>query len=265
MPEHDRQQLVVAERRRAERAPAFRAADRAARPSSSYTIPCYTSRPRCPVRAVMLCADRAARVLLSAGCSDLHRKKSTGPGARSTPRAPPAPSSYAPRSFTAATTALQQAHDAVAQRDYRLALTRAARRQRPGAGGGPAGGRRQGPGAQRGRKASASRNAALLQLDARLKAADAAQVPARSSRRARAAAKARGNGPAKSSRDADRRELRGGDRGSQGAPAANSLANRRGRTGMASGPAPRAAASGAQRPRAARPSAQELHSVRQHR
>ena len=32
---------------------------------------------------------------------------------------------YAPQSFTAATSALKQAHDAVALRDYRLALTRA--------------------------------------------------------------------------------------------------------------------------------------------
>jgi len=32
---------------------------------------------------------------------------------------------YAPEAFTAATSALQQAHDAVAQRDYRLALSRA--------------------------------------------------------------------------------------------------------------------------------------------
>ena len=42
---------------------------------------------------------------------------------------------YAPAAYAAATSALQQAHEAVAQRDYRLALSARGRRQRSGARG----------------------------------------------------------------------------------------------------------------------------------
>ena len=47
------------------------------------------------------------------------------PRGPSTPRARPARNSTLQQVFAAATSALKQAHDAVAQRDYRLALTRA--------------------------------------------------------------------------------------------------------------------------------------------
>jgi hypothetical protein len=69
---------------------------------------------------VPLCA-----ILLCAGCSDPPQKEiDRAQGAIDAARAAGA-ARYASDEFTAATTSLQRAHEAVAQRDYRLALSRA--------------------------------------------------------------------------------------------------------------------------------------------
>jgi hypothetical protein len=69
---------------------------------------------------VLLCT-----LALSAACSEPPQKEiDRAQGAIDAARAAGA-ERYAPTEFTNATTALQQAHDAVAQRDYRLALSRA--------------------------------------------------------------------------------------------------------------------------------------------
>jgi hypothetical protein len=63
--------------------------------------------------------------LLATACSEPpHKELDRAQGAIDAARAAGA-EQYAPQAFTAATSALKQAHDAVAQRDYRLALTRA--------------------------------------------------------------------------------------------------------------------------------------------
>jgi hypothetical protein len=63
--------------------------------------------------------------LLCAGCSEPPQKEiDRAQGAIDTARAAGA-EQYAPAAFGEATSALQQAHDAVTQRDYRLALSRA--------------------------------------------------------------------------------------------------------------------------------------------
>jgi hypothetical protein len=70
--------------------------------------------------AALLCA-----LLLLAGCSEPPQKEiGRAQGAIDTARAAGA-EQYAPEAFAEATSALQQAHDAVDQRDYRLALSRA--------------------------------------------------------------------------------------------------------------------------------------------
>jgi hypothetical protein len=63
--------------------------------------------------------------ILCAGCSEPPQKEiDRAQGAVDTARAAGA-EQYAPAAFADAASALQQAHDAVAQRDYRLALSRA--------------------------------------------------------------------------------------------------------------------------------------------
>jgi len=96
---------------------------------------------------------------------------------------------YAPESFAAATTALQQSHEAVAQRDYRLALTRAvdaSDRAQEAARLAAEGKARSRTDAE---AAIVATHAALLQLEARLKAADAAHVTPRELAPARGTAK----------------------------------------------------------------------------
>ena len=67
----------------------------------------------------------ACVLLLCAACSEPPQKEiDRAQGAIDAARAAGA-DQYAPEAYNAATSALQQAHDAVAQRDYRLALSRA--------------------------------------------------------------------------------------------------------------------------------------------
>ena len=123
---------------------------------------------------VVLCA-----LVLSAGCSEPPQKEmSEAQGAIDAARAVGA-EQYATAEFQAATAALKESHDAVQQRDYRLALSRAIdanQRAQEAA-------KRAADGMVRARSeadaAIAAASTAVHQLEARLKAAEAARVPRR--------------------------------------------------------------------------------------
>ncbi len=131
----------------------------------------------------------ACSVVLSAACSEPPQKEINSAQAAIDAARTAGAETYAPESFAAATTALQQSHEAVAQRDYRLALTRAVdasdRAQEAArlAADGKARSRTEAEAAIN------ATNAALLQLEARLKAADAAHVTPRELAPARGTAK----------------------------------------------------------------------------
>lgn len=123
---------------------------------------------------VLLCA-----LLFCAGCSEPPQKEmSEAQGAIDAARAAGA-EQYATDEYRAATTALKQSQDAVQQRDYRLALSRAidaSQRAQEAAS-------RAADGMARARSeaevAITGAANALQQLEARLKAAEAVRVPAR--------------------------------------------------------------------------------------
>jgi methionyl-tRNA synthetase len=127
--------------------------------------------------SVLLCT--AALLVLTAGCSEppqkeIDRAQQSIDAARAA-----GAEQYAPETFAAATAALRQSHEAVDQRDYRLALSRAV----------DASDRAQDAAKEAAdNKAKARReteatinaaNAALMQLEARIKTAETAKVPAR--------------------------------------------------------------------------------------
>jgi hypothetical protein len=121
----------------------------------------------------LLCA-----LALCAACSEPPQKEiDRAQGALDAARAAGA-ERYAPTEFTAATDALKQAHDAVQQRDYRLALSRAldASEQAQAAA------RQAADGKARARSeaetAAATITTALQQLRSSMKAAETARVPA---------------------------------------------------------------------------------------
>ena len=118
-------------------------------------------------------------ILLASGCSEPPNKEiNRAQGAIDAARAAGA-EEYATEAFTAATSALQQSHEAVEQRDYRLALSRAVdayERAQDAAKLAADGKARVRSEAE---MAVSTTNAAAVALDARLKAAEAAKVPAR--------------------------------------------------------------------------------------
>jgi len=121
-----------------------------------------------------------------AGCSEPPQKElDQAQGAVDTARAAGA-DQYAVDDYTAATTSLQKAHEAVDQRDYRQALSYAldARERAKAAASAAADGQ------AKARSDAEARITALLartqQLDTRLSAAEAAKVPARDLHDARA-------------------------------------------------------------------------------
>ena len=122
----------------------------------------------------LLCA-----LVLCAGCSEPPQKEmSEAQGAIDAARAVGA-EQYASAEYQAATAALKEAHDAVQQRDYRLALSRAidaSQRAQEAA-------KRAADGMVRARSeadaAIAAASTAVQQLHNRLKAAEAARVPRR--------------------------------------------------------------------------------------
>jgi hypothetical protein len=118
-------------------------------------------------------------ILLVAGCSEPPNKEiNRAQGAIDAARAAGA-DQYASDAYTAATSALQQAHEAVDQRDYRLALSRAidayerAQDAAKLAADGKAKARSDAE------MLVSTANAAAIVLDSKLKGADAAHVPAR--------------------------------------------------------------------------------------
>jgi hypothetical protein len=118
-------------------------------------------------------------ILLAGGCSEPPNKEiNRAQGAIDAARAAGA-EQYAAEPFTAATSALQQSHEAVEQRDYRLALSRAvdaSERAQDAAKLAADGKARARSEAER---VVSTANAAALALDASLKAAEAARVPAK--------------------------------------------------------------------------------------
>ena len=133
---------------------------------------------RLPVIALLL--------LLAAGCSEPPQKEiDQAQGAIDAARAAGA-DKYAVDEYSAATTALQKAHDAVTQRDYRQALSYAldARERAQDAARAAADGKARAHGAAETRISDIS--ARVQQLEARLKSAEAARIPARDLRGGRA-------------------------------------------------------------------------------
>jgi hypothetical protein len=118
-------------------------------------------------------------ILLASGCSEPPNKEiNRAQGAIDAARAAGA-EEYATEAFTAATSAQQQSHEAVEQRDYRLALSRAVdayERAQDAAKLAADGKARVRSEAE---MAVSTTNAAAVALDVRLKAAEAAKVPAR--------------------------------------------------------------------------------------
>jgi hypothetical protein len=178
LTEHDRDELVVAERRRAETSelftrPIVRGDGLHRTPSLLY---CRSMR--------RLAAAIGTLVFLTA-CSEPPQKEiDRAHGAIDAARAAGA-EQYASESFTAATTAMQQTREAVEQRDYRLALSRAvdANERALEAARQAADGKARVRGAAEGtlgRALTASR-----QLAEQIKAAESARIPARDLERAR--------------------------------------------------------------------------------
>jgi hypothetical protein len=136
----------------------------------------------------LLCTILCA-VVLSTGCSappdkEISRAQSAIDAARTA-----GADQYAPESFAAATTAFQQAHEAVDQRDYRLALTRAVEAtDRAGEAS-----REAADGKARARRATEMAinavNAELPRLETQIKTAEAARLTARDLADARAVAR----------------------------------------------------------------------------
>jgi hypothetical protein len=125
-------------------------------------------------------------LLLAAGCSEPPQKEiDQAQGAIDAARAAGA-DKYATDDYTAATSALQKSHDAVAQRDYRQALSYAldARERAQDAA------RQAADGKARARSAAESAftevSARAHQLETRIKTAEAARVPARELQKSRA-------------------------------------------------------------------------------
>jgi hypothetical protein len=140
-----------------------------------------------PRLSVLLCT--MALLVLAAGCSEPPQKEiDHAQQAIDAARAAGA-EQYAPETFAAATDALKQSHEAVDQRDYRLALSRAVDASDRALDAA----REAADNKARARHATEATinaaNAALMQLDARIKTADAARVPSREIAPARTTAK----------------------------------------------------------------------------
>ena len=86
---------------------------------------------------------------------------------------------YAPESFTAATSALQQSHEAVDQRDYRLALSRAVDASDRAQEAARTAAENKAKARTQSEAAVNTTNAAVMHLHTRVKAAEEARVPPR--------------------------------------------------------------------------------------
>jgi hypothetical protein len=125
--------------------------------------------------SVLLCA-----ILLCAACSEPPQKEiDRAQGAIDAARAAGA-ERYAAEAFGASTTALQQSRDAVQQRDYRLALSRALDASERAKEAATQAADNKAKARSESETAINTANVALLQMEGRLKAASAAKVPAQS-------------------------------------------------------------------------------------
>jgi Domain of unknown function (DUF4398) len=130
-----------------------------------------------PRLSVLLCT--IALFVLSAGCSEPPQKEiDRAQQAIDNARAAGA-EQYAPDTFAAATGALKQSHEAVDQRDYRLALSRAVDASDRAQEAAREAADNKAKARHDTESAINAANAALMQLEARIKTADDARVPAR--------------------------------------------------------------------------------------
>jgi methionyl-tRNA synthetase len=127
--------------------------------------------------SVLLCT--IALVVLTAGCSEPPQKEiDRAQQAIDQARAAGA-EQYAPDTFAAATDALKQSHEAVDQRDYRLALSRAVDASDRAQEAAKEAADNKAKARQSTEATISAANAALMQLQARIKTAADAHVPPR--------------------------------------------------------------------------------------
>ena len=141
------------------------------------------------------------------------------------PPVPPAPNSTRTEAFTAATSALQQSHEAVDQRDYRLALSRAVDAYERAQDAAKLAADGKAKVRSEAEMVVSAANAAALALDARLKAAEAAHMPARELAQSRQHGEGCGGSAAKSTRSAEEWRLPRRSREREGAGSADSRAD----------------------------------------
>jgi methionyl-tRNA synthetase len=128
--------------------------------------------------SVPLCAIISA-LALSAACSappqkEIDRAQQAIDNARAA-----GADQYAPEAYAAATSALQQSHEAVDQRDYRLALSRAVDASDRAQEAATAAADNKARARRASEAAVNTVNAVLMQLESRVKAAEQAHVPPR--------------------------------------------------------------------------------------
>ena len=186
--EHDREQLVVAERAAPESLQLFTRSivRRDGLHRTPYPAILSGAMPRL---SVLLVHDPVLGRAASRRAPNLPRKKSIRPRRRSTPRVSAGAEQYAPEAFAAATTALQQSHEAVDQRDYRLALSRAVDASERAQDAATAAADNKAKARSEAEAAINATNAQVMHLDARLKVADEVRVPPRELAPARATLK----------------------------------------------------------------------------
>ena len=126
------------------------------------------------VRCTILCA-----VVLCAACSEPPRKEIDRAQQAIEEARRAGAEQYAPETFAAATAALQQSHEAVDQRDYRLALSRAVDASDRAQEAARAAADSKAKARAETEAALNTANASLRQLQARVKVAEDARVPAR--------------------------------------------------------------------------------------
>ena len=128
--------------------------------------------------SALLCTITCA-VVLSVACSEPPTKEiDRAQQAIDSARAAGA-EQYAPDLFTAATTALQQSHEAVDQRDYRLALSRAVDASDRAQEAAKAAADNKARARSQSEAAVNAANAAVMHFQTRLKVAEEVRVPAR--------------------------------------------------------------------------------------
>ena len=138
--------------------------------------------------SVLLCTIACALVL-STACSEPPQKEIDRAQQAIDEARRAGAEQYASETFAAATAALQQSHEAVDQRDYRLALSRAVDASDRAQEATLAAAENKAKARKASEAAVNTANAAVMQLQARLKAAEEAHVPTRELAPARSAVK----------------------------------------------------------------------------